>query len=97
MKNLLESIDQVNGKKLKEKLEEFKNQAIMSKELATIERKAPVEVNLEQIEYDGSDHDKVVVLFKELGFQTLLDKFGDEVPDSEQDQELEDIEYVNSR
>lgn len=32
----LESIDEVSGKKLKEKLEEFKDQALMSKELATI-------------------------------------------------------------
>ncbi len=94
LEKLLESIDQVNGKKLKEKLEEFKSQALMSKELATIERKAPVDVSLDQIEYEGIDHDKVVSLFKELGFQTLLDKLGDETAESQQQQELEEIEFI---
>jgi DNA polymerase I len=93
LENLLASIDQVNGAKLKEKLEEFKDQAIMSKQLATIEREAPVEVNLDQIGYEGFDKEKVVTIYKELGFQTLLDKLGEEGPVTEQD-ELEEIDFV---
>lgn len=93
LENLLASIERVTGKKLKEKLEEYKDQAVMSKELATIERKAPVEVELAQIEYEGSDKEKVIALFKELGFQTLLDKFGGN-EDAPQVQELEDVNYV---
>lgn len=77
LEKLLESIDQVSGKKLKEKLEEFKDQAIMSKELATITLEAPVTVQLDEFEYDEFDRDKVVQLFKELGFNSLLDKLGD--------------------
>jgi DNA polymerase I len=92
LENLLQSIDQVNGKKLKEKLEEFKGQALMSKELATIERKAPVEVELDRIEYEGFIREKVVSLFKELGFHSLLDKLGEDAPVEEQ-KALEDIEY----
>lgn len=77
LEKLLESIDQVSGKKLKEKLEEFKDQAIMSKELATITREAPVTVQLDEFEYDEFDREKVVQLFKELGFNSLLDRLGD--------------------
>lgn len=77
LEKLLKSIDQVSGKKLKEKLEEYKDQAIMSKELATITREAPVTVQLEEFEYEELDRDKVVQLFKELGFNSLLDKLGD--------------------
>ncbi|MCQ6278342.1 DNA polymerase I [Bacillus sp. EB600] len=93
LENLLSSIDQVNGAKLKEKLEKFKDQAIMSKQLATIDREAPVEVNLDQIGYEGFDKDKVVTIYKELGFQTLLDKLGEEGSVTEQD-ELEEIDFV---
>jgi DNA polymerase I len=88
---LLESIDQVSGAKLKEKLSEFKEQAIMSKELATITREAPVEVELPAIEYTGYSIDKVKSIFKEFGFNSLLDKIQ---PDSEAEKvELEKIHY----
>jgi DNA polymerase I len=93
LEKLLESIDQVNGKKLKEKLGEFKEQALMSKELATIERKAPVEVKLGNIKYEGFVQEKLVPLFKELGFHSLLNKLGDEVI-VEEEMELEDIEFM---
>lgn len=89
--HLIASVDQVTGNKLREKIEEFKDQALMSKELATILRSAPVEVQLEQFEYESFETDKVVKLFKELGFNSLLDKLGDEVEES---LALEDIEYT---
>ncbi|WP_144547895.1 DNA polymerase I [Bacillus sp. X1(2014)] len=92
LENLLASIDQVNGNKLKEKLEEFKDQAIMSKELATIERQAPIDVNIDTITYEGFTRDKLVALFKELGFHSLLDKLG-EGPDMADVPELEEIEF----
>ncbi|MEH7482963.1 DNA polymerase I [Neobacillus drentensis] len=92
LENLLNSVEQVTGNKLKEKLEEFKNQALMSKELATIERQAPVEVDLESVAYEGFTREKLVALFKELGFHSLLGKLG-EGPDTIEEQELEDIDF----
>jgi DNA polymerase I len=92
LENLLNSIDHVSGNKLKEKLEEFKNQALMSKELATIERNAPVEVEIDNILYEGFSREKVIQMFKELGFNSLLDKVGGEEPSTEE-QTLSDIEY----
>ncbi|PFN79512.1 DNA polymerase I [Bacillus sp. AFS076308] len=93
LENLLDSIDQVSGNKLKEKLAEFKEQAIMSKELATIERQAPVEVDLDTIAYEGYTREKLISLFKELGFNSLLEKLGDE-PIETVEHVLEDIDYV---
>lgn len=43
----------MSGKKLKEKLEEFKDQALMSKELATIMTDAPIEVSVSGLEYQA--------------------------------------------
>lgn len=92
LENLLNSIDQVSGNKLKEKLEEFKDQALMSKKLATIERHAPIEVKLTDISYKGFSKEKVVSLFKELGFSSLLEKLG-EGADKEEQAKLEQVEY----
>lgn len=92
LENLLQSIEKVSGKKLQEKLAEFKEQAVMSKELATITREAPVEVSLNELEYEGSEKEKVMKIFKELGFNSLLDKLGGDV-EAGNTVELEDIEF----
>ncbi|NUI58319.1 DNA polymerase I [Bacillus amyloliquefaciens] len=78
VEKLLDSIDEVSGKKLKEKLEEYKEQALMSKELATIMTNAPIEVKPEDLDYQGFDREQVVAIFKDLGFNTLLERLGEE-------------------
>lgn len=75
VEDVLNSIDQISGKKLKEKLAENKEQALMSKELATIFCEAPVSVTLDELAYHSFNEEKVVSLFKELEFQSLLDRF----------------------
>lgn len=74
---LLQSLDQVSGKKLKEKIEEHQDLAVLSKQLATITREAPIEVTLEETAYKGMDITKVVEMYKDLGFNSLLEKLGD--------------------
>ncbi|WP_394137576.1 DNA polymerase I [Cytobacillus oceanisediminis] len=92
LEELLNSIDKVSGKKLKEKLEEFKEQAMMSKELATITREAPVEIKIDDVEYEGYEKEKVVGIFKELGFNSLLEKLGGDIEAVEEN--LEEIEFT---
>ncbi len=92
VENVLESIDQVSGKKLKEKLEEHKDQAEMSKKLATIEVNAPIEVELDNCGYKNEVSAKVIELFKELGFNSLLERVDSEAAE-EADTPTEDIEY----
>ncbi|GIN71370.1 DNA polymerase I [Bacillus sp. J14TS2] len=91
LENLLEHIDQVSGKKLKEKLTEHRNQAVMSKELATIMTEAPIEVVIDELLYEGYEPEKLIALFKELGFHSLLDKV--EGGEAIEEEELEDIPY----
>ncbi|MFU2013917.1 DNA polymerase I [Peribacillus butanolivorans] len=74
VENLLRSIDEVSGQKLKEKIEEHKELALLSKELATITREAPIQVMVNETEYNGMDQERVISFYKELGFSTLLDK-----------------------
>ena len=94
VEELLESIDKVSGKKLKEKLTEFKEQAVLSKELVTILREAPIEVQLGDLQFKEYDKEKVSTIFKELGFQSLLNKMGDSDEPEAEEAVLEDIEFV---
>lgn len=49
VEEVYENIDQVSGKKLKEKLEANKDQALMSKDLATIITDAPITVHVDDM------------------------------------------------
>ncbi|MER2262268.1 MAG: DNA polymerase I [Psychrobacillus sp.] len=74
VEQLYQALDSVSGAKLKEKLIANEEQAKMSKELATIEINAPIDVSLEDITYSGPNMEEVISIWKELSFKTLLEK-----------------------
>jgi DNA polymerase I len=78
VENVLEHIDDVSGKKLKERLTENKDLALMSKELATINCQAPITLTVGETEVKEYDTTTVTELFKSLGFNSLLDKVSSE-------------------
>ncbi|MFD2370039.1 DNA polymerase I [Brevibacillus sp. GCM10020057] len=77
---VLENIDRVSGKKLQENLRENVDKAKMSKELATILREAPVELDVRQTAYSGYDGQAVSEFFKKMEFKSLLSKIKVEAP-----------------
>lgn len=76
VENVYEHLDEVSGKKLKENLTNHKDDAFLSKTLATIERAAPIDLQLEETQYGGYETEKVVPFFKELAFESLLSRVG---------------------
>lgn len=60
--------------RIKELLEKHKDDAFLSKKLATIVTDAPVKFNPGMCEFKGVDRQKIVSLFQELEFKTLLGK-----------------------
>src|SRR5699024_7453823 len=75
VENVYNHIDQVSGKKLKEKLENSKDDALMSKTLATINCESPIEVALEDTKLPDHPHtEDKVELFKKLEFNQLLNQ-----------------------
>ncbi len=97
LENLLGSIDKVSGPKLKERLEEFKEQAAMSKELATITTKAPIDVNMSDLIYEGYNSAVLRSLFQELEFNSLLGKFeGGEESEDQPENEAIKFQTVDS-
>ncbi len=78
IENLLKNTDRLSGK-LKENMENFKDQALLSKKLATININSPVDFDEEIFEYKGPDRNMLKSLFEELEFRTLSRRvFGDE-------------------
>ena len=70
IENLLENTDKLKGK-LKERVEEHKEQALISKKLATILLDAPVAFHEEDFHHDPPDKERLKELFAELEFRTL--------------------------
>ncbi|MFA6228410.1 MAG: DNA polymerase I [Patescibacteria group bacterium] len=58
----------------RELLKEQKKQALMSRELATIKKDAPIKFKLADCRFTGFDQNKVVDLFQELGFKRLMNQ-----------------------
>ena len=85
-----ESLDEVSGKKLKEKLDENHDKAMMSKELVTIFKETPLDLEMKDLVYSGYEYEPVAALFKELGFKTLLNRIGGEEVEEE---EIEDLHF----
>lgn len=76
VENVLDHIDHLPGKKLKERVAENRRDALLSKELATIFCEVPLDFGLGDLKYEGYDTDRVTPLLKELEFKTLLERFG---------------------
>ena len=70
MEALLSNTDQLKGK-LKEKIENHKEQGVLSKKLATILLDAPIELNEDDLQTQKFDAEKVKTIFEELEFRTL--------------------------
>ncbi|MEN2765591.1 DNA polymerase I [Ornithinibacillus xuwenensis] len=94
LENLYEHLDEVSGKKLKENLTNHKDDAFMSKELATINCDSPIEIALDDLPYSGYKEQDVAALFKDLGFQSLLNRVSSDEADEESNEVLEDISYT---
>ncbi|MGG5462623.1 DNA polymerase I [Clostridium sp. B9] len=75
---VLENIDNISGKKLKENLTENSEQAIFSKKLATIMTNVPIDFNLDEIKSkDDYNKDELKALFTRLQMKSVLDKLSD--------------------
>src|SRR5699024_3672934 len=91
LEKVYEQIDEISGKKLKENLLTYKEDAFLSRDLATIKRDTPIEIGLKDLDYKGYEDEKVLELFKDLEFNSLIDRMGGE--DSNVEEELEEVAF----
>lgn len=78
MENLYEHVDEVSGKKLKEKLNDNKAQAFMSKKLGTIVRNVPIDEEIEDFKKQEYDFENLSNMYREFEFNSLLDRLPSE-------------------
>jgi DNA polymerase I len=71
VENIVAHAGELKGK-LKERVEQFGEQAILSKKLATIVTDVPVEFNEEQLRYKAPDTEKLKPILEELEFKTMM-------------------------
>ena len=79
MENLYEHTDELKGK-LKEKVEANKDQAFMSKKLATIITDAPVELDEQALVLEEVNKEAIKEIFEEVEFRTLYQRVTGEQP-----------------
>ena len=73
VENLLLNTEKLKGK-LRENVENFSDQAIMSKQLATIILDVPIELDIDALQYGNPDKEALVELFAELEFRAFAQR-----------------------
>ncbi len=81
VEDVLAHLDELSGK-LQERLRDHQDLARLSKQLATINREAPVTHDIADLAYAGYDANRLRQVFIDLGFKSLLDKISGEIDSS---------------
>jgi len=81
LENILKNAENLKGK-LKDKVREGRENALLSYELATLDKKVPVEFTIEDLRMGGPDKDRLSRLFSELEFRGFLRDLEPEVSGS---------------
>lgn len=71
----IKNAESIKPKRASENLQKFKDIAILSKDLATIDTDAPIKVDFEKTKLKNIMTKEAYNLFKELEFKSFLDKF----------------------
>lgn len=73
LENILEHLDEFKPK-VQEALKTHRNQAVQSKRIATIVTEVPVELNIESAKVGQANRERLIELFRELEFNSLVSK-----------------------
>ena len=93
LEGIYENIENIKGK-TREKLETDKENAFMSKEIATIYREVPLDIEFEGIKYLETNEKELASIYEELEFYSLLKNF-DRKSTEEKNIEFKEIKDIN--
>ena len=77
MENIYEHIEEVRGKKTKESLIEYRQQAFMSRKLAEIVTNVPIDLDIDKMKVVEPDWNKLKEIYEKLEFKSLIEKIPD--------------------
>lgn len=72
IENLIHNTEKITAAKLREKIELNKEQAVLSKRLATIITNVPVDINLDDLKNKELNYEKLMELFRTYEFTSLI-------------------------
>ena len=72
---IFKNLDNVSGKKLRENLKTYREQAVLSRQLVTINTQVPLSVEIASLRVSGPDAQRLASLFRDLEFQRLQKQF----------------------
>ncbi|HTX88150.1 MAG TPA: DNA polymerase I [Bacteroidales bacterium] len=90
VEELIKRADEIRNDKLREKVIAFKDQAILSKQLATIILDVPVEFKEKELQTEPPDRERLKTLFEELEFRAFAQRVFTWMSVEEGGQKLED-------
>ena len=85
---LLENTDKVAKASVKNRLEQSKDQALLSKKLVTLNNSVPIETTIDDLRLKSPNKKMLAEIFRELEFKSLIDKFSEHAELSEKDYRL---------
>ena len=88
IENLFENTDKVTKASVKNKLEQFKEQGLLSKKLVTINNAVPIDVRIDDMRLGPPKKDSLAEIFRELEFKSLIAKFSEHAELSRKDYRL---------
>lgn len=94
MDNIIANTDKISAKKLREKIEENVQLAVMSKRLATINVYVPLELDFEELRFGEPDIDALVEIYTKLEFNSFLKKMDVSAVKGAASEKMPDMEQV---
>lgn len=92
LEGIYEHIDSMKASKMKENLIADKEQAFLSRTLATIDTQAPIEIGLDDIVYQGPRIEELGQFYEDMGFKQLRAQLG---TTNTQEEEVLDFQIVS--
>ncbi|MBI5491448.1 MAG: DNA polymerase I [Deltaproteobacteria bacterium] len=83
LERVFENIQEISGDKLKRNLTEYKDQALLSRELATLHPDVPLALDPDALKYTGPDFKELEPLLNELEFKKILKEMLPTLPHAE--------------
>ncbi|MDD2484063.1 MAG: DNA polymerase I [Eubacteriales bacterium] len=74
VENLLAKVDEVDSEKLREKIRDNAQIALLSRRLAEIDTNVPIETDFSAFRTEEPDYDKLIEIYEKLEFKSLLKK-----------------------
>ena len=87
MENLLQNTEKITGEKLRERIELNRENAVLSKKLATIVTDVPVNIDTDQLRKREINYNKLIELFKRYEFNSLIPRIKKDAEQTEDSNE----------